>query len=109
MRGDFSSGLGLLIITFVFLRIISRIAGAWAGGTLAKAAGTYRRWMGVALLPQAGVDVGMALIAASKFPEFAEAILSVTISATIVFEILGPIGTLIALKKAGEIDPPTQE
>lgn len=109
LRGGFSSDLGLLIIAFVILRIVSRFAGAWIGGTLAKATGTYRRWMGVALLPQAGVVVGMALIAANRFPEFAETILSVTISATIVFEILGPIGTLIALKKVGEIDPSTQE
>ena len=41
----------------------------------------------------------MALIAAEEFPAYAEAILTVTIGTTVVFELLGPSGTLLALRK----------
>ena len=53
--------------------------------------------MGLALLPQAGVAVGMALVAVSAFPEFGNVLLPIVIAATVVFEILGPIGTRLAL------------
>ena len=49
--------------------------------------------------PQAGVAVGIALIAAEEFPAYAEAILTVTIGTTVVFELLGPSCTLLALQK----------
>lgn len=96
---------GLIAGAFIVLRAISRIAGGWIGGRLSAAPNTYERWMGVALMPQAGVALGMALIAGDRFPELREVILTVTIGATIVFEIFGPISTRVALDKAGESKP----
>jgi len=93
---------GLIAAGFVVLRAISRIAGGWMGGKLSAAPDTYTRWIGVALLPQAGVAVGMALVAGDRFPDLREAILTVTIGTTIAFEIFGPIATRIALDKAGK-------
>jgi hypothetical protein len=55
------------------------------------------RWLGTALLPQAGIAVGMALVAANALPEYAPVLLPVVIAATVVFEILGPVGTRLAL------------
>jgi hypothetical protein len=52
------------------------------------------------LLPQAGIAVGMALVASNKFPDYQQFLLSVVISTTIFFEILGPIVTRYALKQA---------
>jgi hypothetical protein len=72
------------------------------GSKLCAAPDSFQRWMGMALLPQAGVAVGMALVASDRFPDFREAILTVTIGTTIVFEIFGPIGTRLALEKVGE-------
>ena len=59
--------------------------------------------MGGALLPQAGVATGMALIAATTFPQFADTIIPVVVMATIVFEVLGPFFTRLSLHKAGDI------
>lgn len=103
LQGEFRLDTILIIVSFTVLRTISRILGAWTGGYLSKSPRIYGQWMGVAMLPQAGVAIGMALIAAQKFPELSQTILNVTISTTIIFEIFGPIGTLIALKKADRI------
>jgi Kef-type K+ transport system membrane component KefB len=90
---------GLIAAGFIALRTLSRIVGGWVGGKLSAAPDTETRWMGAALLPQAGVAVGMALVAGERFPELREVILAVTIGSTIAFEILGPIATRIALEK----------
>lgn len=93
---------GLIAVAFCILRTISRIVGGWMGGKLSAAPDTYNRWIGVALLPQAGVAIGMALVAGNRFPDLREVILTVTIGTTIVFEIFGPIATRVALDKTGE-------
>ena len=51
------------------------------------------------MLPQAGVAVGMALVASSQFPQYQQLLLSIVISTTIFFEILGPVITRYAIKQ----------
>ena len=55
--------------------------------------------MGVALLPQAGVAIGMALVASKNFPEYRQILLSVIISSTIFFEIIGPVFSRMAVQR----------
>ena len=81
------------------LRIVSRIVGAWLGAVIGGAPRAQRPWFGVALLSQAGVAVGIALIAADAFPQYAGTILAVTSGTTVIFEFIGPTGTLGALRK----------
>jgi len=94
--------IGLVGAAYIGLRIVSRIAGAWLGGWLGRAPSPHRRWMGLALLPQAGVAIGMALVAADNYPESADLILTLTIGTTVLFEVLGPAVTVFTLKKVGE-------
>jgi hypothetical protein len=58
--------------------------------------------MGMALWPQAGVALGMALIASHHLPEFKEVIMPVVIGSTVIFELIGPVMTRKALVKIGE-------
>jgi hypothetical protein len=58
-----------------------------------------RRLTGLALMPQAGVAIGMALVAGERFPEYAEPLLAVTIASTIFFEVIGPVLTQFALRR----------
>jgi len=88
--------LGLIGGAYVVLRIAARIAGGWLGGVLGRADPAQRPWLGVALLPQAGVAVGMALVAVQEFPEYRGLILSLTIGTTVIFEIIGPAATVYA-------------
>jgi Kef-type K+ transport system membrane component KefB len=91
--------LGFLGVAYVGLRVVARLIGGWIGGTIAGSPPVERRWFGPALLSQAGVAVGMALVAAQSFPEHANTILTLTIGATVVFEIIGPIGVVLALRR----------
>jgi hypothetical protein len=77
---------------------------ALPGGYFAGADAKTTKYMGLALLPQAGVALGMALVAKNHFPDAADTIFTIAIATTVVFEILGPICTRYALSKAGEIE-----
>lgn len=94
------TGAGMIGLTYVTLRIITRVLGGWLGGALVGAPRSYKAWYGMALMPQAGVAVGMALVAAQDFPDFAGLILSLTIATTVVFELIGPITTMVAVRRA---------
>lgn len=80
-----------LIVIYVLLRL----GGRYLGGRLGRALGGQRarelpRGIGLALTPQAGVAIGMALLAAERFPEHAALIMSTVVASTLVFELIGP-------------------
>jgi Kef-type K+ transport system membrane component KefB len=89
--------LGVIFGLYLALRAGARLLGGWTGGAMAGLPPTEQRWIGVALMPQAGVAVGMALVAGHHFPELRQQLLSITIATTIAFEIVGPILTQTAL------------
>lgn len=97
LEPDHLADLGMIGAAFVVLRIASRLLGGAIGARIGRAPETERRWYGVALLPQAGVAVGMALVAAEEFPELADTVLTLTIGATVLFEIIGPVATIWAV------------
>ena len=92
--------IGLIGIVYIICRILGKIIGAKIGGQFSKADKKTKNWMGIAMLPQAGVAIGMALVASSHFPEHRQLLLSLTISSTIFFEIIGPILTRLAMRQA---------
>ena len=92
--------IGLIGIIYILLRSSGKIIGARIGGQLSQSDQHTKDWMGVALLPQAGVAIGMALVAANYFPEYRQTLLSVVISSTVFFEIIGPVFTRLALNRA---------
>jgi Kef-type K+ transport system membrane component KefB len=94
---------GVLAGSYVFLRIIGRVVGGAVGAAMAGEDGAMRRFMGLAMLPQAGVALGMALVATTRLPQFREPILALVISTTILFELIGPVMTRLALGWAGEV------
>ena len=98
-RGEFPIG-----VAYIALRTVGRVVGGWLGGVLADMPILDRRWLGLALVPQAGVALGMALVGGQYFPDLAETLLAITIGSAIVFEIFGPILTLVAVRKVGEAD-----
>jgi Kef-type K+ transport system membrane component KefB len=93
---------GTLGIAFVVLRAVSRLIGGMAGGAVGGLTPIQRRWIGAALMPQAGVALGTALLASERFPELADQILPIAVGSTIVFELFGPIATRVALRRVGE-------
>lgn len=105
-----------IVIAIAAIYIVSRTIGKWCGAYFSsmatKAPKTVQKYLGFALLPQAGVAIGLSsqasniLIATgdADMIKYGSMILVVILAATIIYEIFGPVITKIALTKAGEID-----
>ncbi|HHR85172.1 MAG TPA: sodium:proton exchanger [Candidatus Acetothermia bacterium] len=93
------------VLLFVVLRAIGKLSGTFAGASLAHTTHTVRRYTGWGLLPQGGIVIGLALIMRQNpaFSDISNIIVSVTIGATVIHELIGPVTSKLALQKAGEL------
>lgn len=89
---------GLIAIVYILCRSAGKLAGGWLGNRFGGAAGGRLDWIGAALLPQAGVAIGMALVASNHFPDYHQIMLPIVIASTVIFEIAGPVFTRHALR-----------
>lgn len=95
--------LGILGIGYLLVRPVGKAIGArWASRKL-DADPSVTSYLGLTLMPQAGVAIGMVFSVTEKFPELGHVIGTVILSSVIVYEGIGPLLTRLALSKAGEI------
>ena len=91
-----------IFVVYVLCRILGKILGAYLGAVVSKTSPKVKKWIGVALLPQAGVEIGMALVACTALPQYAAIILPTVIGATVFFELVGPPFTKLAIYYANK-------
>ena len=103
-----------LIVVCIFVYIIFRCAGKYfgtmLGATVTKSDPHVRKYLGITLFPQAGVAIGMATMCKKEFDnagmsEIGNKIVTITMCAVLIYELVGPILTKWSLAKAGEIPP----
>lgn len=94
---------GLLGISYLIFRSAGKWLGAFIGSSLVKAEPNVRKYLGYTLLPQAGVAIGMTQLAMKVIPEYGPTVRAVILAGTLVYELVGPVITKVALTKAGEI------
>jgi len=97
------SKIGIIGSAYIVARIIGKMLGAYTGARISHASANIKKYLGLGLMPQAGVVLGCALIAKANFPEVGDIILTTILATTVVYELVGPSCTMFALKKAGEI------
>ena len=101
----------LMIVVIGLVYILSRSAGKYSGAYVSsKMAGCEEnivKYLGITLLPQAGVALGMANMAINSVELGAEGMLiaNITLFAVLIYELVGPALTKMALLKAGDINP----
>jgi Kef-type K+ transport system membrane component KefB len=98
------ASMGYIALLYIILRCAGKIGGAYAGGLLVGAGRNVRNYMGIALIPQAGVALGLALLAKATFPQMGEAIFVTITATTVLYELFGPMVTRYALLKAGDLN-----
>ena len=96
------------IVVIGLLYILSRSAGKYFGASISarmvKCEPNITKYLGITLLPQAGVALGMAIKSEQLGAEGA-IVANITLFAVLIYELIGPLLTKIALLKAGEIKP----
>ncbi len=95
--------IGVIGSVYLLARAAGKILGAWSGASIVKAPLTVKKYLGITLIPQAGVAIGLSLIIFKTYPDIGVQIKTVVLCATFVYEIFGPVLAKIGLRKSGEI------
>jgi Kef-type K+ transport system membrane component KefB len=95
---------GLLAIAIVVARMGGKLLGSWAGAKVSQAPKNVKKYLGLALLPKAGVTVGLVLVAQEIFPLalMTNILVNAVIGSVIINELIAPPLVKHALLKAGE-------
>ena len=95
--------IGVLGAVYIIVRVIGKMCGSALGGYLSNADTNVRKYLGIGLIPQAGVAIGLAMMCSSVVPDYSGQIMAIVICGTIIYELVGPIMTKIMLTSIGEI------
>jgi len=93
---------GILALLIVLTRCMGKYFGTRIGAQISHAPETVKKYLGFALLPQAGVAIGLTFLAALEFPSFGAIILNGVLASVIINELITPPLTKYAISKAGE-------
>lgn len=94
----------LIGVIFIISRSLGKYFGAFTSAKLAHSDSNIVKYLGIALLPQAGVALGMAM-KASTLVGVGELVSNITLFAVLVYELFGPSLTKMVLLKSGDIIP----
>ena len=95
----------LVGVVYILVRSLGKYVGAYSSAKLTGCDENIVKYLGITLLPQAGVALGMSYIAQDKLGAEGEMVYNITLFAVLIYEIIGPLLTKIMLLKAGEIIP----
>ena len=97
---------GVIGVSYFFVRILGKYAGAAAGALLTGEDKSVRRYLGLALVPQAGVSIGLAALGERMLPpEMGSLLNTIVLSSAVLYEIAGPGLAKLALHLAGALKP----
>lgn len=98
---------GIVGVVYFLVRILGKYLGAWAGCAVTGAAAPVRRWLGLALIPQAGVSIGLAVLGQRLLPVESGALLStIILSSGVLYEMIGPACAKASLFLSGTLHRP---
>jgi Kef-type K+ transport system membrane component KefB len=107
---DVLASVGWIGIAYVLARGIGKWVGATFGATVMKSPKTVRKYLGLALLPQGGISIGLSVLVRQIFtPEFtnnamAAQIITIIMASVLVYETSGPIFAKLSISLAGEVN-----
>jgi Kef-type K+ transport system membrane component KefB len=95
--------IGLLGIAYVLARCAGKLYGARIGARLGKFGETEQKWVGMTLMAQAGMAIGLSMTLAKQWPEGGALIETIILGSVVIFELIGPLAVRHGLVNAGEV------
>ena len=95
-------------IVYIIFRSLGKYFGSFASAKATKCSPEICKYLGITLLPQAGVALGMCATA-MQLGEAGNLIRNITLFAVLIYELFGPLMTREALIAAGDIKPMSEE
>lgn len=95
---------GVLGLLYMVFRFLGKYIGATTGATITKMEPNVRKYLGFSLIPQAGVAIGLTIVATQMLPdELGAKVKAIVLASSVIYGLIGPIVTKYTLRKAGEI------
>lgn len=95
-------------IAYIITRSLGKYLGAYGSAKLMKCDEKTTKYLGITLFPQAGVALGMS-VTALELGEVGQIVRNIVLFSVLIYELVGPVLTKIALTKAGNIEPKPHE
>lgn len=96
--------IGIVGFIYIVFRMGGKLFGTWLGGTICKSSKNIKKYLGLGLIPQGGVAIGLSLIAVQMLPsEQGMQIRAVVLVASLICDFVGPLLAKYALSKSKEI------
>ncbi|MBO7318432.1 MAG: cation:proton antiporter, partial [Clostridia bacterium] len=92
-------------VVYIISRSIGKYLGAYMSAGFAKCDSHIKKYLGITLLPQAGVALGMSITAMAELGAEGTVIRNIVLFGVLIYELFGPMMTKMSLMKAGEISP----
>lgn len=97
---------GIIGVAYFIIRIIGKYVGAFIGCCVTKEEKPLRNYLGLALIPQAGVSIGLAFLAERMLPtELGTMLVTIILSSSVLYELIGPACAKFAIFKTSIITP----
>ena len=93
---------------YIISRSLGKYLGAYASAKITKCDEKTTKYLGITLLPQAGVALGMS-VTVMELGEVGQIVRNIILFSVLIYELFGPVMTKIALTKAGNIEPKPHE
>ena len=95
-------GIGVM---YIIARSIGKIVGASISAKFMRCEDSICKYLGITLLPQAGVALGMSVVVAAEFGAEGDIVRNIVLFSVLIYELVGPLLTKMALTAAGDIRP----
>lgn len=102
--------LGIAGVAYFLIRILGKYLGASLGSIVTNSTENNKKYLGLALIPQAGVSIGLAALGARVLPEYyAQMLTTIIIASGVLYEIFGPTSAKLSLylTKSYDVEPKT--
>ena len=95
---------GVIGMVYVVFRVLGKVFGAKSGAILTKQDTSIKKYLGWSLMPQAGVAIGLSLVATHVLTtDLGSQIKAIILASSVIYGLIGPIVTKYTLQKAGDI------
>jgi len=97
--------LGILGAVYVLGRATGKLIGTRVAAHFGGLPTAIQRWMGLAMLSQAGLAIGLVLVTNERFPDIGPTVTTIVLASVAMFELIGPLGARFVLERTGEVRP----
>jgi len=95
--------MGAVGVVYLVGRAVGKFLGARTAARYLRLPDTVQRYLGFALLAQAGLAVGLTFAVNARFSAIAPAVTTVVLASVVIYEMLGPVSARYAITQAGEV------